>query len=261
LVQIATSYANGGNPAVLGRNRYVALQLGARNGKSKSPLSPHQKPCKQMTEAIVMDGSQCGHIVKVCADPACPVHFADRRSPSPEQMAKEREQRRRELEKQKLAVTIRHRTLAEILKKVGSPLEKAGLALVAATLVAKLEPLRCEALARRHKLVEGKPSEVTYPQVQKATAGLLRRADESALSKLLVELVLLDTLDHVPSAASSREDDVLAVTAKRYGVDVEKLSKAVEKECAAKQAKQKERQDKKSRAKKNPAGKEPTTAA
>ncbi len=261
LVQIATSYANGGNPSVLGRNRYVALQLGARNGKSKTPPSPHQKPCKQMTEAIVVDGPECGHIVKVCADPACPVHFADRHSPSPEQMAKEREQRRKELEKQKLQVTIRHRTLAEVLKKVGSPLEKAGLALVAATLVAKLEPLRCEALARRHKLVEGKPSEVTYPQVQKAIAGLLRRADESALAKLLVELVLLETLDQVPSAASSREDDVLTATAKRYGVDVEKLSKAVEKEFTAKHAKQKDRQDKKNRSKKNTARKEPTTAA
>lgn len=251
LVQIATSFGSSGNPAVLGRNRYVALQLGGRNRKSKTVLSPHQKPCKQMTEAIVVDGSECGHIVKVCADPACPVHFADRRSPSPEQLGKEREQRRKDLEKQKLAVTIRHRTLAEVLRKVCSPLEKAGLALVAATLVAKLEPLRCEALARRHKLVEGKPSEVTYPQVQKAIAGLLRHADESALSKLLVELVLLETLGRVASAASSREEDVLTVTAKRFGVDVEKLSRAVEKEFAAKQAKQKERQDKKSRTTKN----------
>jgi len=54
---------------------------------------------------------------------------------------------------------------------------------------------------------------------------------------------------------------VLAVAAKRYGVDVEKLSKAVEKEFAAKHAKQKERQDKKNRSKKNAVGKEPTTAA
>ena len=154
LVQITTGWGARGNDAVLGRNRYVALNLSAKNGKSKAPLSPYQKPCKQMSEAIVVDGTERGHIVKVCADPTCPVHFADRHTPNPEQMAKEREQRRKELERQKLEATVRHRTLAEVLKRIGSPLDRADLALVASGLLNKLEPMRKEVLARRHKLIE-----------------------------------------------------------------------------------------------------------
>jgi ParB family chromosome partitioning protein len=125
LVQITTAWGVRGDGPVIGRNRYVALNLSAKNGKSKAPLSPHQKPCKHMSEAIVVDGSERGHTAKVCAEPTCPVHFADRHTPTPEQTAKEREQRRKELERQKLETTIRHRTLAEVLKRIGAPLDRA----------------------------------------------------------------------------------------------------------------------------------------
>ena len=91
LVQIANEWRTPGNSAVLGRNQYVALNLTAKSAKSKKPLSPYQKPCKQMTEAIVVDGTERGRTVKVCAEPNCPVHFADRRAPNPEQTAKERD--------------------------------------------------------------------------------------------------------------------------------------------------------------------------
>jgi ParB family chromosome partitioning protein len=238
LVQITTAWGAPGNGAVLGRNRYVALNLSAKNGKSKAPLSPHQKPCKQMSEAIVVDGTERGHIVKVCADPACPVHFADRHVPKPEQMAKEREQRRKELERQKLEATVRHRTLAEALKRIGAPLDRADLALVASGLLNKLEPMRKEVMARRHKLIEKTNDKITYPQVQQAIAKLLRQADEAALSKLLIEVTLLEVVDH----PSQGDADVLNVTAKRHRVDVVKVRRAVEQEFAAKRAKQKSTQ-------------------
>jgi ParB family chromosome partitioning protein len=240
LVQITTAWGARGDSAVLGRNRYVALNLAAKNGKSKAPLSPHQKPCKQMSEAIVVDGTERGHIVKVCADPTCSVHFADRHTPNPEQMAKEREQRRKELERQKLETTVRHRTLAEVLKRIGSPLDRADLALVASALLNKLEPMRKEMLARRHKLIEGTASEVTYQQVQQAITKLLRQADDAALSKLLIEVALLDVVDQ----ASQGDADVLTTTAKRHRVDVVKVRKAVEQEFAARRAKQESKQNK-----------------
>jgi ParB family chromosome partitioning protein len=233
LVQITTGYGTRGNDAVLGRNRYVALNLSAKNGKSKAPLSPYQKPCKQMSEAIVVDGTERGHIVKVCADPNCSVHFADRHAPNPEQLAKEREQRRKEVEKQRLEITVRHRTLAEVLKRIGSPLDRADLVLIASALLNKLEPMRKELLERRHKLIEKTASEVTYQQVQQAIGKLLRQADEAALSKLLIEVSLLEIVDH----ASPGDDDALATTAKRHRVDVVKVRKAVEQEFAAKRAK------------------------
>jgi ParB family chromosome partitioning protein len=239
LMQVTTAWGTPGNDAVLGRNRYVALNLTPKNGKSKAPLSPYQKPCKQMSEAIVVDGTERGHIVKVCTDHACPVHFADRHVPNPEQMAKERERRRKELDRQKLETTIRHRTLAEVLKRIGAPLDRADLALVASGLLNKLEPLRKEVLARRHKLIEKAEDKVTYPQVQQAIAKLLRQADEAALSKLLVELTLLEVVDQI----SQGDADVLTATAKRLRVDVAKVHKAVEDEFAAKRAKQDSKQN------------------
>ncbi len=243
LVQITNEWKTPGNSAVLGRNQYVALNLSAKSAKSKNPLSPYQKPCKHMTEAIVVDGTERGRTVKVCAEPNCPVHFADRRTPTPEQTAKEREQRRKELERQKLETTVRHRTLAEVLKRIGTPLDRADLALVASTLLNKLEPLRKELLARRHKLVEGGASEVTHPQVQQAIARMLRQSDEGALSKLLVEVVLLEFADRAPTS----DPDVLIVAAKRHRVDTDKVRKAVEQECTAKRARQSAKQNKAAR--------------
>ena len=236
LVQITTNHGTRGDGAVLPRNRYVALQL-TNPAKSKQPLSPYQKPCKHMVEAIVMDGAERGHTVKVCAEPTCAVHFADRASkaPDPAQLAKEREERRKELEKRKLETTVRHRTLAEVLRKVSAPLDRADLVLIANTMLEKTEPLRREALARRHKMVDGQMSEVTYPQVQKGLQRLWRQSDESGLSKLIVEIALLGCVD----SASQDEADVLLSTAKRHRIDVAKVRKTVEAEFAAKQAKQK----------------------
>ncbi len=240
LVQITTEWKAPGNGAVLGRNQYVTLNLSAESASSKKPLSPYQKPCKHMSEAIVIDGTERGRIAKVCAEPNCPVHFADRRTPKPEQVAKEREQRRKELERQKLEATVRHRTLAEVLKRIGAPLERADLALVASALLNKLEPLRKGLLARRHKLIEGAAGEVTQPQVQQVIARMFRQADEGALSKLLIEVVLLEFADRAPTS----DPDVLTATAKRHHVDTDKVRKAVEHEFTAKRAKQEAKQSK-----------------
>ncbi len=234
LVQIATSHGTRSDGPVLPRNRYVALQL-ANPAKLKQPLSPYQKPCKYMAEAIVVDGGERGHTVKVCAEPSCAVHFANLASKAsgPAQLAKEREQRRKELEKRKLETTVRHRTLAEVLRKVGAPLDRADLVLIANAMLEKAEPLRWEALARRHKMVDGSGSEVTYPQVQKGLQRLLRQLDESGLSKLIVEIVLLSAVDSV----SQDDADVLLSTARQHRIDVAKVRKAVEAEFAARQAK------------------------
>jgi ParB family transcriptional regulator, chromosome partitioning protein len=234
LVQITTNHGTRSDGPVLPRNRYVALQL-TNPAKSKQPLSPYQKPCKHMTEAIVVDGGERGHTVKVCAEPSCAVHFAHLASKAsdPAQLAKEREQRRKELEKRKLETTVRHRTLAEVLRKVSAPLDRADLVLIANAMLEKVEPLRREALARRHKMVDGSTSEITYPQVQKGLQRLLRQLDESGLSKLIVEIVLLGAVDSV----SQDDADVLLSTARQHRIDVAKVRKAVETEFAAKQAK------------------------
>ena len=128
---------------------------------------------------------------------------------------------------------MRHRILAEVLRKVGAPLDRADLVLIANAMLEKIEPLRRETLARRHKVVDGSASEVTYPQVQKGLQRLLRQLDESGLSKLIVEIVLLGSVE----SASQDETDVLMPTARRHRVDVAKVKTTVEAEFAVKQAK------------------------
>jgi hypothetical protein len=61
---------------------------------------------------------------------------------------------------------------------------------------------------------------------------LVRQLDESGLSKLIVEMVLLGSVE----SASQDEADVLTATAKRNRVDVVRLRTAVEAEVSANQA-------------------------
>jgi ParB family transcriptional regulator, chromosome partitioning protein len=149
------------------------------------------------------------------------------------QLAREREQRRKELEKQKLETTVRYCTLAAVLRKVGAPLDRADLALIANAMLEKMEPLRREALARRHKLVDGSVREVTFPQMQKELARLLRQLDEIGLSRLLVEMALLGSVE----SSSPEGADALTTAARRHRIDVAKLRKDVEADLAAKLAK------------------------
>jgi ParB family chromosome partitioning protein len=188
-----------------------------------------------MADAIVVEGLERGHTAKVCTEPSCTVHFPGRnnKATNEAQLAREREQRRKELEKRKLESTVRHRILAELLRKVGAPLDRADLVLIANAMLEKTEPLRRETLARRHKVVDGSSSEVTYPQVQKGLQRLLRQLDESGLSKLIVEMILLGSAE----SGSQDETDTLSATAKRHRVDVTKVRTAVEAEISAKQAK------------------------
>ena len=78
-----------------------------------------------MTEAIVTDGGKRGQIVKICADPNCRVHHGDK--PSAQQLQRERAEERKRIEKQKLAITVRHRILAAVLERVAAPIKKADL--------------------------------------------------------------------------------------------------------------------------------------
>jgi hypothetical protein len=94
-------------------------------------------------------------------------------------------------------------------------------------------------------MLEGASSEVTYPQVQKALQRLLRQLDESRLSKLIVEIVLLHSVDPV----SQEEGDTLTATAKRHRMDVAKMRTAVEAGVAARQAKAAAKQKKTTTAK------------
>ena len=229
LVQISSAW-NTREGAPLGRNRYVELQIkkSKANG-SAAKQSAIQKPCDKMTEAIVMDGGNRGQTVKVCADPACRVHHAN--TPSPQQVERERAEERKRIEKEKLAITTRHRVLATILQRVSAPLKKADLLTVAHYLIDHLPHSQVPILTKRHKLETEKASKTP----QEFLAKQLGSYDEAELCRILLEISLLDSAYQ----RSGTLEDFLTDAARRYRVDVEKLQKAVAAEFAAKRERSK----------------------
>jgi ParB family transcriptional regulator, chromosome partitioning protein len=156
LIQISAAW-NSREGAPLGRNQYVELEIKKPKANGASTKLPaNQKPCDKMAEAIVMDGGKRGQVVKVCADPACRVHHPN--TPSPQQVERERAEERKRIEKEKLAITTRHRVLATILQRVSAPLKKADLLAVAHYLIGHLSYSQVPALAKRHKVEAKKDS-------------------------------------------------------------------------------------------------------
>ena len=181
-----------------------------------------------MTDAIVMDGGNRGQIVKVCADRNCRVHHAD--TPSRQQLQCDRARERKRIEKEKIAVTARHRILAAILERVSVPLKKADLLTVAQHVLTSVPYNRLPLLAKRHKVEIEKSGASTVELLSKH----ISRHDESDLSRLLLEISLLESAYR---NGGDPESDVLLTTAKRYRIDAEKTEKAVAQEFATKQEK------------------------
>jgi hypothetical protein len=145
-------------------------------------------------------------------------------------LQRDRAQERKRIEKEKIAITARHRILAGILERVSVPLKKADLLTVAQHVLASVPHNRFPLLAKRHKL-----------EIEKASASpvelLLKHIshyDESVLSRLLLEISLLESAYR---SSGDTENDVLLNTARRYRIDPEKVQKAVAQEFAAKQKK------------------------
>src|ERR1700681_2560540 len=228
LIQISAAW-NSREGAPLGRNQYVELEIKKPkpNGAS-TKLSANQKPCDKMAEAILMDGGKRGQVVKVCADPTCRVHHPN--TPSPQQVERERAEERKRIEKEKVAITTRHRILATILQRVSAPLKKADLLTVADYLIGHLSYSQVPTVAKRHKVEAKKDSATAHELLAKQVS----KYDESELCKLLLEISLLDSAYRRSTASRA---DILIDAAKRYRVDTEKLQKAVAKEFAAKRDK------------------------
>lgn len=226
LIQISSAWSSReGEP--LGRNRYVELEpKKSRTASQAVRKNPAERPCEKMAEAMVMDGGRRGQIVKVCADPHCRVHHGDQ--PTPQQLERARVEERKRIEKERLAITVRHRVLAAVLGKVAAPLKKADLSTIVEHLLCRM-PYTPQ-LAKRHKVIVG--NETVSPEQ------LLRHFstyDEDGLSRVLLEVALLDSA--YQRGATSGVDPLLAA-AKRYRIDTEKIEKAVTAEVAEKRKKQ-----------------------
>jgi len=109
-------------------------------------------------------------------------------------------------------------------------MKKADLLTIAQHVLASVPYNRLPLLAKRHKLEIEKSS--TSPV--ELLAKYVSRYDESDLSRLLLEITLLESAYR---SGGDPDSDVLLSTAKRYRIDAEKLHKAVAQEFAAKQKK------------------------
>lgn len=235
LVQISSGWSSR-EGAPLGRNRYTELEIKkVKPNGSSAKLSPAQKPCEKMAEAIVMDGGKRGQIVKVCSDPNCRVHHPDR--PSPQKLERERAEERKRIEQDKLAITIRFRILAAVLAKVGTPLKKADLVLIAQYVLAKLPYSQAQTLAKRHKVEADKSN----ASVESLLAKRFASYDEAGLCRTLLEISLLEAAYQ----QSRGVEDPLQETAKRYRIDIAKVEQVVKEQFTAKQNKRQGEKSKK----------------
>ena len=163
-----------------------------------------------------MDGGKRGQVVNVCADLSCRVHHPD--TPSPQQIERQRAEERKRIEKDKLAITTRHRILAAVLEWVSEPLKKADLLIVAHHLVGHLPHSQVPILAKRHKIENDKKSN----SPQELLAKRVTAYDEAALCRILLEISLLES---AYGSDGSSEGDILLSAAKRYRINSEKVAK------------------------------------
>jgi hypothetical protein len=108
--------------------------------------------------------------------------------------------------------------LAAILERVSVPLKKTDLLTIAQYVLASVPHNRLPFLAKRHKLEVGKSS--TSPA--ELLAKHVSRYDESSLSRLLLEISLLELAYR---SGGDAESDILLTTAKRYRIDTRRCTR------------------------------------
>jgi ParB family chromosome partitioning protein len=225
LVQVSTAYGTQkeGSP-VLPRNKYTAIR--DEKPKSKDEATrPEFKVCKFATEAIITEGSDVGSIQKVCVNPDCPVHHPKKAASTGANDGRwkaEQEKRRKE---EAVANATGLRVLAAVGAAVPARLTKRELLFIAERLANLLDENRISILARQFGIKKAKDND---PQA-KLFAAFLRRADEGALGRIMVESVILITASRGNSA------QVLRDAATAYKVDTDAIAAKVKQEFAAKE--------------------------
>jgi ParB family chromosome partitioning protein len=224
LIQITTAY---GKPAegsaIVPRNQYVEIRQEKPKNKYQQD-APEYKTCKYTTEAIVADGTDKGEFRKVCANPDCPVHHPKkqqrRTDPDAATKAAQEKQRREEA----IASTTGIRVLAAISAAVPVRLMKRDLLFVVERLAGLVDERRLEIVARQRGIKREKDSD----SIAKLFAAYVRRAEESALGGVLVELTILLT------ATRQQTTQALNEAAALYKVDTDAIAAMVKQQFAAK---------------------------
>jgi ParB family transcriptional regulator, chromosome partitioning protein len=214
LVQISNSYRTTDDAPALPRREYVEV-VARKNQKGKDTL-PEHKLCNHLTPAIHTDGIEKGRLVKVCANAECKIHFGNRQKEE-EQQLRWKAERAVANRKAKQMVTLRHRILAEVLKRAKPPFGTDELRLVAQHLVGSLShDLACR-LAKRHGFETSKKGQ-EWELADKARS-ISKTVDGPALAALVWETVLIALASQVTEA----KDDLSIHASRLYNVDVEAL--------------------------------------
>lgn len=221
LVMISENYNAKGETPILPRRNYVEVL--ARKSKKGREARPEEKLCAHLTPAIHADGMDKGHLVKVCADPTCKVHFGNR-----EQEEKQRLQWKAEKvaanQKAKQTLAFRHRLLADVLKRVKPRFGTEELRMAAQFVLRSLShELACR-LAKRHGLQN--PKDAHDWQMAEKARTLYKKADAATLATLIFEAMLIGPAG---TATENKDEDPLVEAAHLYKMDVKALRVAVAK--------------------------------
>lgn len=222
LVQISTAYGKQpeGSKAV-SRNQYVEIRADKPSTPEKAKW-PEYKTCKYTTEAIVSDGIDKGEVRKVCTEPDCTVHHPKKLPSKADTTFKaEQEKSRREVA---LANATGTRVLQTIANAVPVRLMKRDLLFIAEQLLPLLDDKRLEMVARNRGI---KPKE--SESAAKLLTAFVRKAEESALGKLIVEAVIL-----LSARTQNDGGKILRAAAQVYKVDTDAIALKVKHEFAAK---------------------------
>jgi ParB family chromosome partitioning protein len=224
IVQISTRF--GGEQegsTTLPRNKYVEIRQDKPEKKEQRDW-PQYKTCKFTTEAIVTEGAEKGEVRKICANPDCPVHHPKKQRTQADATFKaEQDKRRRE---EALAQATGLRVLGAIVEAVPVRLMKRDLLFVVERISAVLDERRLAIILRQHNL--GKPNKATDAPA-KLLSAFLRKADESTLGRMLVELAVLQA-----AASPNESSKTLRDAAEFYKVDVGAITTKVKQEFATK---------------------------
>jgi ParB family transcriptional regulator, chromosome partitioning protein len=224
LVQITTAYGKPADgSAVVPRNQYVEIRQEKPKNKYQQD-APEYKTCKYTAEAIVADGTDKGEIRKVCVHPDCSVHHPKKQQRRVQADAAGKAAQEKQRREEAIANATGIRVLAVIADAVPVRLMKRDLLFVVERLAGLVEERRLEIVARQHGIKREKDSD----SIVKLFAAYLRRAEESVLGSVLVELTILLT------AARQQTTQVLKDAAALYKVDTDAIAAKVKQEFAAK---------------------------
>lgn len=219
LVQISNNYRTTDQTPALPRRDYVEV-IARKNQKGKD-RPPEHKLCNHLKPAIHTDGIEKGRLVKVCANPACKIHFGNRQKEE-EQQVRWKAERLEANRKTKQTVALRHRILADVLKRAKPPFGTDELRLVAQHLVSSLSHHLACRLAKRHGFEPSKRGQ-EWELAEKARS-LCKTVDGPALASLVWEAMLLA----LAANTTETKDDLLSSAAKLYKVDVKSLRRETE---------------------------------